>query len=156
MVIHNKSGLPHHVAMTPLDPLDVALEALHFGFRGLTVEADRYLATLGLSRVHHRILYVIARVDRITVGELSATLGVSKQALHRPLTALTQHDYVSMSRDADNHRFKFLTLTATGKQVEQAASQHERDAIAEAFARVSSQGRDEWYRIMGSLAARLD
>jgi len=142
--------------MTPLDSLDAALEALHFGFRGLTVEADRYLATLGLSRVHHRILYVIARVEGITVGQLSATLGVSKQALHRPLTRLTEHRYVSMTRDAHNHRFKVLALTSDGQQVERTASQHERDAVAEAFARVSAQGRDDWYRIMGVLAAKLD
>lgn len=155
MVIHKKSRLPD-AALTPLDPLDAALEALHFGFRGLTVEADRYLATLGLSRVHHRILYVIARADGITVGELAAMLGISKQALHRPLTALTDKDYVRMSRDTDNHRFKVLALTPAGRTVEQAASQHERDAVAEAFGEVSSRGREDWYHIMRSLAARLE
>ncbi|MBL7251444.1 MarR family winged helix-turn-helix transcriptional regulator [Alloalcanivorax sp. C16-2] len=155
MVIHNKSRLPG-VALTPLDPLDAALEALHFGFRGLTVEADRYLATLGLSRVHHRILYVIARAESITVGELAALLGISKQALHRPLTFLTENDYVTMRRDADNHRFKQLALTPAGRQVEQAASQHERDAVAAAFARVPAKSRDDWYRIMGSLASKLE
>ena len=34
------------VRMQPLDPLDPSLELLHFGFRGLTVDADRFLATL--------------------------------------------------------------------------------------------------------------
>lgn len=155
MVINKKIGLSSK-AMTPLDPLDAALEALHFGFRGLTVEADCYLAKLGLSRVHHRILYVIARIDRITVGELSVTLGVSKQALHRPLATLKELGYVSMNRDVDKHRFKLLALTSTGKEVEQEASQHERNAIATAFAEVSPQGKEEWYRIMQSLATHLD
>ncbi|MEB3733180.1 hypothetical protein ULF88_01365 [Halopseudomonas pachastrellae] len=59
MVIQRK-GNAAAVSMSPLHELDKALELLHFGFRGLTVEADRYLAQLGLSRVHHRVLYVIA------------------------------------------------------------------------------------------------
>jgi len=68
-----------------LHPLDGALLLMHFAFRGLVSQADRHLEKHGLSRVHHRILYVIARADGISVGGLLEVLGVSKQALHRPM-----------------------------------------------------------------------
>lgn len=154
MVIQRK-GNAAAVSMSPLHELDKALELLHFGFRGLTVEADRYLAQLGLSRVHHRVLYVIARAENITVGALPDTLGISKQALHRPLTQLQNDGLVLHARDPQRHRFKLLTLTDKGAEVEQQASDRERKAIGEALNRVSAEGQHGWYAVMQSLADRL-
>ncbi len=142
--------------MKPLHELDVALELLHFGFRGLTVEADSYLATLGLSRVHHRVLYVIARTENITVGELAATLGISKQALHRPLTLLASLGHVLHTRDPERHRYKCLSLTSSGAEIEQQATAHERTAIGTALEMVSGEGKEAWYQVMRSLAERLN
>ncbi len=144
------------VRMQPLDPLDPSLELLHFGFRGLTVDADRFLATLGLSRVHHRILYVIARSEEINVGDLAATLGVSKQALHRPLTHLFERELVGYTRQAGRHRFKLLVLSDSGEAVERQASELERRALREAFAATDAAGRDAWDAVMRALAERLN
>lgn len=154
MVIHRKSNAAT-VTLTPQHELDRALELLHFGFRGLTVEADIYLADLGLSRVHHRVLYVIARAQNITVGLLADTLGISKQALHRPLTQLQEQGLVLHARDPQRHRFKQLTLTERGIEVEHQASSREREAVGTALDQVSEQGRDAWYAVMQSLADRL-
>ncbi|AFT68425.1 Transcriptional regulatory protein [Alloalcanivorax dieselolei B5] len=143
-------------SMKSLHELDVALELLHFGFRGLTVEADRYLATLGLSRVHHRVLYVIARAEKITVGELAATLGISKQALHRPLTLLASRGHVLHTRDPERHRYKCLSLTRSGAEIEQQATAHEHTAIGTALEKVSGEGKEAWYEVMRSLAERLN
>ena len=49
-----------------LHDLDPALELMYFGWKAMTEEADAFLATVGLSRVHHRILYVIARKSDVT------------------------------------------------------------------------------------------
>lgn len=155
MVINRKSNAAA-VTLTPLHELDPALELLHFGFRGLTVDADRYLAELGLSRVHHRVLYVIARAQNITVGLLADTLGISKQALHRPLTQLVSKDLVLHARDPERHRFKQLMLTPQGIEVEQLASAHERAAIDEALSQVAPEGQQAWYVIMQALADRLN
>ncbi len=155
MVINKKINSAS-VRMNPLDPLDASLELLHFGFRGLTADADRYLHTLGLSRVHHRILYIIARAERITVGDLAVTLGVSNQALHRPMTHLFERELVSQTRDPLQHRFKILALTETGQAVEQCASDHERQAIREALATTDEAGQEAWHRVMQALAERLN
>jgi DNA-binding MarR family transcriptional regulator len=63
-----------------------------------------------LSRVHHRILYVLARADGISVGGLLGTLGVTKQALHRPMKYLQENGYVVAERGAIEHRIKLLRL----------------------------------------------
>lgn len=144
------------VHLRRLDPLDVSLELLHFGFRGLTADADRYLETVGLSRVHHRILYIIARTDGISVGDLAATLGVSTQALHRPLGHLQVRELVGHSRDPQRHRFKLLALTEQGREVEQTATNHERNAIGAALASTSPDGQDAWQLVMQQLAERLN
>lgn len=128
---------------------------MHFGFRGLTVEADRYLDRHGLTRVHHRILYILARRDDVAVGDLLAILGVSKQALHRPLKQLTERKLVAVTRDPARHRFKLLSLTAAGRRLEQTATELERQAMQKALDVVSAAQQQAWHRIMTVLAEPL-
>jgi DNA-binding MarR family transcriptional regulator len=155
MVIEKKINAAS-VRMQSLDPLDHSLELLHFGFRGLTVDADKFLETQGLSRAHHRILYVIARADELNIGDLAATLGISKQAAHRPLTHLFERELVGYTRHPERHRFKLLALTEQGVALEQQASELERQALREAFARTDGQGQEAWLAVMTSLAERLN
>ncbi|RLU08142.1 transcriptional regulator [Pseudomonas prosekii] len=155
MVIEKKINSAS-VSMKSLHPLDHALELLHFGFRGLTVKADQFLATLDLSRVHHRVLYIIARADEINVGDLAMTLGISKQALHRPLKHLIDQDLVCFSRAPERHRFKLLALTEAGRVVEQTATESERQTLDQAFRSAGVEGQAAWTSIMASLADNLN
>lgn len=134
-----------------LHPLDDALALMYYGWRGMTRDADAFLATLGLSRVHHRILYTIARRDGLTVGDLLGVLRITKQALHRPMKHLQDGGLVSTSRDPAHHRYKRLHLTALGRSVEDQASGHERRMMAEAFANAGPAARDAWAAVMASL-----
>jgi DNA-binding MarR family transcriptional regulator len=143
------------IDLRKLHPLDEALELMHFGFRGLTVEADRYLDRHGLTRVHHRILYILARRDDVAVGDLLAILGVSKQALHRPLKQLIERELVAVTRDPARHRFKLLSLTAAGRRLEQTATDHERRAMRKALDAVPPAQQQAWLRIMAVLAEPL-
>jgi DNA-binding MarR family transcriptional regulator len=142
--------------MKSLHPLDHGLELLHFGFRGLTVQADLFLAALDLSRVHHRILYIIARADDINVGDLAMTLGVTKQGLHRPLKHLFDQGLVLYTRAPDQHRFKRLALTEQGQSVEHTATEHERQILQGALRTVGKKGREAWTSVMASLADNLN
>ena len=67
-----------------------AMEAFFLGYQAFTAKADEMLARRGLGRVHHRILFFIARYPGLSVKELLAALGVSKQALNIPLRRLTK------------------------------------------------------------------
>jgi len=140
--------------MRELHPLDGALLLMHFAFRGLVAKADIFLQGHGLSRVHHRILYAIARTEHLSIGGLQDLLGVSKQALHKPLKHLQDEGYVVAHRDAAQHRTKILQLTPKGIRTENAASEHERSAIAEALGTVSSAQQRAWTEIMTALARR--
>src|SRR5512134_478976 len=91
---------------------------LFFGFRALTAEPDRVLSERGLSRVHHRILYFVGHAPGLRVGELLATLGVTKQALHRPLRELVRQGLVAAAAPAHNRRARELRLTAAGERLE--------------------------------------
>lgn len=155
MVIEKKINTAS-VHLKSLDPLDHGLELLHFGFRGLTVEADRFLQTQGLSRVHHRILYVIARADAISIGELAATLGVSNQALHRPLSHLFEQNLVQYSREPGRHRFKLLALSEAGTALEAEATELERRTLREALGNTDADGQDAWRQVMRALAEHLN
>ena len=135
-----------------IHPLDGALLLMHFAFRGLVTQADRYLQKHGLSRVHHRILYVLARTDGISVGELFQTLGITKQALHRPLKFLQDRGHVVAVRDPNHHRVKLLRLTPSGGRVERIASDHERAAMETALGTTSVAHQKAWRSIMIALA----
>ena len=142
----------HRASLNKLHDLDAALELMYYGWRGMTLAADRYLATLGLSRAHHRILYVVARQPEISIGALTETLGISKQALNRPLSQLLQRKLVTAIRSPKQHRSKLLQLTAEGRRVEQRASGHERKVMREAFDRVGSPGAAAWMAVMQVIA----
>ncbi len=135
-----------------LDALDSSLELMYFGWKGMTREADEFLATYGLSRAHHRILFTIARRDGVTVGELQANLGISKQAMHRPLKQLLDIGAVVVSRNPSRHRFKLLHLTELGRQIEKGASDRERSVMRAAFAQVGDGAQEAWLAVMAVAA----
>ncbi|PTU73371.1 MarR family winged helix-turn-helix transcriptional regulator [Pseudomonas mangrovi] len=107
--------------MTDLKNRDLQLrtmEAFFHGYQAFTARADEILARRGLSRVHHRILFFIARQPQLSVKELLACLGVSKQALNMPLRQLQEMDLVHSSTAADDKRRRLLSLSAEGAKLE--------------------------------------
>src|SRR5262245_41294560 len=101
----------HRTSLMKLDDLDAALELMYYGWRGMTLAADQYLATLGLSRPHHRILYVVARQPDISIGALIEILGISKQAVNRPLSLLLERKRGSLLHSTVGHGIDFFRLT---------------------------------------------
>lgn len=142
----------HRASLKKLDDLDAALELMYYGWRGMTLTADEYLATLGLSRPHHRILYVVARQPDISIGALIEVLGISKQAASRPLSLLLEQKLLTSKRSPEQHRSKLLRLTPEGQRVEQRASGYERKVLRAAFDRVGPTGADAWMAVMGAIA----
>ena len=142
----------HRASLTKLDDLDAALELMYYGWRGMTLTADQYLATLGLSRPHHRILYVVARQPDVSIGALIEILGISKQAVNRPLGLLLERKLLISQRSVEQHRSKLLRLTPEGQRIEQRASGYERKVLRAAFDRVGQPGAAAWMAVMGAIA----
>src|ERR1044072_6646708 len=108
--VSHGAGL-HRASLTKLHDLDAALELMYYGWRGMTLAADQYLATLGLSRSHHRILDVVEREPGLLMGPLIEVLGISKHGVNRPLNLLLQRKLLTSTRSAEQHRSKLPRLT---------------------------------------------
>ncbi|MCO2652670.1 MarR family transcriptional regulator [Pseudomonas aeruginosa] len=70
------------------------MEAFFFAYQAFTTKPDEMLARRGLGRVHHRVLFFIARYPGLSVKELLALLGVTKQALNIPLRQLLEMNLI--------------------------------------------------------------
>ena len=112
--------------------LNLALESMHFGFRAMTYKPDQQLAQLGLARIHHRLLYFLARHPDCSVNELLRIMRISKQYLHQPFKKMIAQGYVSQQPDAEDRRIKRIQLTGKGKKLEYELTEVQRRRFAEA------------------------
>ncbi len=132
-----------------------AIELFFFAYRAFTAPPDRILAERGLGRVHHRILYFVARQPGTTVTELLGTLGVTKQALNAPLRQLQEAGLVVASVGQHDRRMRRLELTGAGVALEAELSGTQLAMLAEVFEDVEGQGNASeaaWRAVMTRLA----
>jgi|SRR4051812_35461066 DNA-binding MarR family transcriptional regulator len=113
--------------------LNQALALMHFGFRKMIEKPDQLLAKQGFGRVHHRLLFFVARRPNLSVGDLLAILDITKQALHRPMQDLIRAEFLRASPDVKNRRVKRLFLTPAGKAYEDRLSGMQRALFARVF-----------------------
>ncbi|AZN36340.1 MarR family winged helix-turn-helix transcriptional regulator [Iodobacter ciconiae] len=137
--------------MTQADTLNADLESLFYGYRTFTSLPDEILAPLQLARVHHRILYFVARDQGLSVNTLLARLGTSKQALNRPLRELQAKGLVIASTARHDGRVKCLTLSESGQILEEQLSSCQRELLKRSFAQ-SPESEAGWRKIMSILA----
>jgi DNA-binding MarR family transcriptional regulator len=133
---------------------DEAIELIYYAHRELVGEPDRLLARRGLGRVHHRILYCVARASGITIGGLCRVLGVTKQAVHQPLAALIDAGLVTRTIDETNRRIRRLRLTARGIRLEQSLAAVQRKRFTSAFRAAGTAKVAGWREVMRLLAGR--
>jgi DNA-binding MarR family transcriptional regulator len=132
--------------------LQESIELFHFAFRAFTARPDEMLAQRGLARMHHRVLYFVARRPGQRVSELLATLGVTKQALHGPLRQLVGAGLIEVVADPADGRGRCLSLTAEGKALESKLSATQRDILSRVFREQGAEAEAGWRRIMDALA----
>src|ERR1700749_2577951 len=92
------------------------MELLYFGNSHLTRTIDRGLAAQGLGRAHHRALYFIARQPDLTVSELLALLGITKQSLGRVINELVARNPIETRVGPDDGRQRLLRLSPAGRR----------------------------------------
>ena len=136
--------------------LNQALEAMHFGFRAMVYKPDQRLGELGLSRIHHRLLYFIGRNSNCSISELLQILGISKQYMHRPLKQLIDRNYVIQATDGNDRRIKRLKLSAHGDQLEFELSDLQRQQMDEIFRQLGPQAEKNWHQVMQLLGQAVN
>jgi DNA-binding MarR family transcriptional regulator len=138
------------------EQLNHALEAMHFGFRAMTLRPDQRLAELGLSRIHHRLLYFIGRNSKCSINELLEIMGITKQYLHRPLKTLIACGYILQTVDSRDRRIKRLRLSPEGEKLEFALSEVQRRRFEEIFEQVGPGVERHWRQVMDLLGNSIE
>lgn len=128
------------------------MEAFFFGYQAFTAKPDEMLARRGLSRVHHRILFFIAKYPGLSMKELLGYLGVSKQALNTPLRQLMEMHLVQSEAAADDKRKRLLGFTAEGARLEQALRREQARLLQRVFAEVGEDAVQGWLKVNLALA----
>lgn len=128
--------------------LNAALELVFHGYKSLTARPDRILETRGLQRVHHRILYFVGRNPGFSVGELLATLGVTKQALNAPLRQLQEMRLVHSSPSPADGRARLLRLTPDGTRLERSLTGVQHRHLEKIFAEAGPTSEAGWRHAM--------
>lgn len=132
-----------------------AMEAFFFGYQAFTAKADEMLARRGLSRVHHRILFFIAKYPDLNVKQLLGYLGVSKQALSTPLRQLLEMHLVSSVAAEDDKRKRLLGFTAEGAKLERALRREQAKLLQRAFAEAGEAAVSGWLQVNRALGNSL-
>ena len=130
-----------------------AIELFFFGYRAFTAPPDRLLEAWDLGRVHHRVLYFVARQPGITVTALQGVLGVSKQALNGPLRQLLEAGLVGSGADESDKRVRRLRLTDKGCQLEAALTGTQVEMLEKTFSHLGKDAENAWKQVMQALAA---
>ena len=128
-----------------------AMEAFFFGYQAFTAKADEMLARRGLSRVHHRILFFIAKYPGLSIKQLLGYLGVSKQALSTPLRQLLEMHLVESLTAADDKRKRLLGFTAEGAKLERALRREQAKLLQRAFAEAGEAAVGGWLAVNQAL-----
>ncbi|MEQ8403358.1 MAG: MarR family transcriptional regulator [Roseitalea porphyridii] len=93
---------------------ETLIELLFFAYRDFIADPDAILAELDFGRAHHRVLHFIDRKPGLTVAELLAFLGITKQSLSRVLKQLIDGGFVRQAAGIGDRRRRELHLTAKG------------------------------------------
>lgn len=123
------------------------MEAFFFGYQAFTSKPDEILARRGLSRVHHRILFFIAKYPGLSVKELLGYLGVTKQALNTPLRQLIEMHLVASVAAVDDKRKRLLGFTAEGAKLEQALRREQARLLQRAFSEAGEEAVRGWLQV---------
>ncbi|MBW8271023.1 MarR family transcriptional regulator [Caldovatus sp. SYSU G05006] len=133
------------------EELRLAQDLLYFGYREFTAGADALLAELDMGRAHHRVLHFVGRRPGITVGELLAILGITKQSLGRVLTPLIAQGYVTQAPGRSDRRQRLLTLTEKGAALERRLFERQRETIVRAYREAGPAAVEGFRRVMRGL-----
>ncbi len=135
--------------------IEADIELLFYGYRAFTAQADALLAERQWNRVHHRVLYFIARNPGIAVNQLLNKLGVSKQALHGPMKALQLAELIETRSEQSDKRIKNLYLTAAGCALENELTSPQRDLLKEIEDELGSATTEAWRAMMLALSNKI-
>lgn len=134
--------------------LRAAMEAFFHAYKAFTDKPDEMLAKRGLARVHHRILFFVARYPGLSVKDLLAALDVTKQAINMPLRQLVEMGLIASMAAAHDKRVKQLSLTQEGRKLEETLHREQAKLLMQAFAHTGETATEGWMAVNAQLAGK--
>jgi len=144
--------MPNQRTVQREQELDEAWELMHFALRAVIAKPDQLLGKRGLSRVHHRVLFFVARQPEMSVNQLLQVLGVSKQALNSPLRQLYAQNLVTYTAAPEDRRQRRLVLTEEGRELERRLTEPQRRLFDYALGGAGTRAEAAWRRVMHAMA----
>ena len=127
--------------------------------------ADEKLASLGLGRAHHRVLYFVKRKPDLPVTELLSILDITKQSFGRVSKDLQARGMLEMRSGYKDRRQRLMRLTPAGAELEAALFNDLHANVANAYAAsggdavagfwtvlqhlIGKEGRDQFAAVQG-------
>jgi DNA-binding MarR family transcriptional regulator len=133
--------------------LDEILTLFYFAYKTFTEEPDQILSKYGIQRMHHRIIFFVARFPGLSINELLKLLEISKQALHGPLRNLIEKGLIISNPSKQDLRVKQLTLTKEGEELEKELSRVQKNKMENIFSELGEEHRSSWIKVMEKLAS---
>jgi DNA-binding MarR family transcriptional regulator len=138
------------------EELRQAIELLFFAYRDFSAAPDALLTEHDLGRAHHRVIYFIGRHPGITVSDLLAILGITKQSLARVLNQLIEDGFVVQNHGVRDRRQRLLELTPKGVALERSLTEKQRLRVAEAYRQAGPAAVEGFRKVMIELIDQKD
>ncbi|XLM20002.1 MarR family winged helix-turn-helix transcriptional regulator, partial [Chromobacterium piscinae] len=106
-------------------------------------------------RVHHRILFFVARYPKLSVKDLLSFLGVTKQAINIPLRQLMEMGLICSQPAPHDKRVKQLTLSEEGVRLEESLHREQQRLLQTAFGDCGDKATRDWFMINGRLSEHM-
>jgi DNA-binding MarR family transcriptional regulator len=133
------------------DEVRRGIEYLFFAHGALWRSIDAQLAEQDIGRAHYRALYFIARQPGITIADMLALLGITKQSLGRVIKELEARDMIATRPGNRDRRQKELRLTEAGQALESSVFILLRDAMSQAYTQAGQQAVTGFWQVSDAL-----
>ncbi len=138
------------------DEVRRGIEFLFFAHASLWRSIDTRLAEQDLGRAHYRALYFIARQPGLTISDLLALLGITKQSLGRVVKEMEARDLLTTRPGGRDRRQKELRLTEAGRAIEAATFALLRDTMSRAYTQAGQQAVTGFWQVSEALVPARD
>lgn len=133
------------------DAIRGGMDLLFFANTRHLKHADETLASLGLGRAHHRVLYFVRRKPDLTVTELLAILAITKQSFSRVSRELVSRGLMSQRTGDHDRRQRLMRLTPAGVVLEKTLFDDLHANVARAYAASGSEAVAGFWTVLQHL-----
>jgi DNA-binding MarR family transcriptional regulator len=129
-----RPGAGAEIAQDLRDAAQRTIELVYFAHIDQADWADHVLATYGIGRPHHRVLYFANKFPGISVRELMAILRITNQALARTTSQLVTLGFLEQRYSQSDRRVRQHFLSRKGEALLLKLTRHQVEQVAKSLA----------------------